>query len=286
MGGSQIWLEEGEQMTVHELLKAIVIVSANDCTVALAERVAGSESAFVDMMNARAAELGMEDTHFVNCTGLDADGHVTSAYDIALMARALISHDMIKDYTTIWMDTLRDGKSRLDNTNKLLKSYSGTTGLKTGSTSVALYCLAATAERDGMELIAAIMAAPTSDIRFDTARQMLDYGFANYALVKVYPDNPLLPIPVTMGALPEVQPLLERDPQLLIKRTYLNALERSVDLPEVLDAPVAAGQQIGTYTVTCPEGEVAVIPIVANEDVARLSLWDIFKLVTAALFMN
>ena len=189
MGGSQIWLKENEQMTVSDMLKAVCVVSANDCAVALAETVAGSEEAFVERMNQRAAELGMADTHFCNATGLPAEGHVTSAYDIALMSRELIrNHPDIRQYTTIWMDSLRDGASSLVNTNRLIRFYQGATGLKTGSTDSALYCLSGTAERDGMELIAVIMKAPTSTQRFEDATNLLNYGFSTYTLENVVPD--------------------------------------------------------------------------------------------------
>ena len=180
MGGSQIWLEPGETMTVNDLLKAAVIASANDACVALGETVAGSEEGFVALMNERANELGMTNTHFVNCTGLDAEGHLTTAYDVAVMSSALIKHDLIKDYSTVWMDTLRDGKSELVNTNKLVRFYEGTTGLKTGTTSTAKYCLSATAERNGLELVAVVMAGESSNDRFGGAKKLLDYGFANY----------------------------------------------------------------------------------------------------------
>ena len=181
MGGSQIWLEVGEELTVDEMLKAICVVSANDCTVAMAEYLCGSEEAFVSKMNERAKELGMNDTTFKNCHGIDEDGHLTSAYDIALMSRELLNnHHTILNYTTIWMDTLRDGESELVNTNKLIRNYKGATGLKTGSTSVALYNLSASATRDGMSLIAVILKAPTTKIRFSEAQKLLDYGFNNY----------------------------------------------------------------------------------------------------------
>ena len=200
MGGSQIWLKENEQMTVSDMLKAVCVVSANDCAVALAETVAGSEEAFVERMNQRAAELGMADTHFCNATGLPAEGHVTSAYDIALMSRELIrNHPDIRQYTTIWMDSLRDGASSLVNTNRLIRFYQGATGLKTGSTDSALYCLSGTAERDGMELIAVIMKAPTSTQRFEDATNLLNYGFSTYTLENVVPESALPPVPVSLG---------------------------------------------------------------------------------------
>ena len=194
MGGSQIWLEPGETMTVDELLKATAVASANDATVALAELVAGSEEVFVQRMNARAEELGMQDTHFVNCTGLDAEGHVTSAYDVAVMSRALIQHSLIKNYSTIWMDTLRGGQSSLVNTNKLVRFYPGATGLKTGTTSQAGSCLAATAEKDGMELVAVVLGCPSSNDRFNSARKLLDHGYANWARVSIYKSFPTVTV--------------------------------------------------------------------------------------------
>ena len=194
MGGSQVYLKEGEQMTVGELVKCITVVSGNDAAVAMAEYLAGSETAFVEQMNRRAQELGMGDTTFLNCTGLPAQGHVTSAHDIALMSRELVLHHPgIREYTTIWMDSIRDGAFGLTNTNRLVRFYQGATGLKTGSTDSALYCMSATAERDGMELIAVVMKSPTSADRFEDAKALLDYGFASYSLVSVYPDSPLAP---------------------------------------------------------------------------------------------
>ena len=205
MGGSQVYLKEGELMTVDDLLKAVAVASGNDAAVALAEHLAGSEEAFVERMNQRAAQLGMADTCFVNCTGLPAAGHLTSAYDIALMSRELIlNHPDIRRFTTIWMDSLRDGASGLVNTNKLIRFYQGATGLKTGSTDAALYCLSATAERDGMELIAVILKAPTSTQRFESAKVLLNYGFAAYGLGEAQLPQPLTPIPVTLGDAPSV----------------------------------------------------------------------------------
>lgn len=220
MGGSQIWLKENEQMTVSDMLKAVCVVSANDCAVALAETVAGSEEAFVERMNQRAAELGMADTHFCNATGLPAEGHVTSAYDIALMSRELIrNHPDIRQYTTIWMDSLRDGASSLVNTNRLIRFYQGATGLKTGSTDSALYCLSGTAERDGMELIAVIMKAPTSTQRFEDATNLLNYGFSTYTLENVVPESALPPVPVSLGTQATVQPVLGENTHLLLEKT-------------------------------------------------------------------
>ena len=204
MGGSQVYLKEGEQMSVDDMLKAVAVVSGNDAAVALAEHLAGSEEGFGEQMNQRAAELGMADTCFVNCTGLPAAGHLTSAHDIAVMSRALIQHPKIRDYTTIWMDSIRGGQFQLANTNKLVRFYEGATGLKTGSTDAAGYCLSATAERDGMELIAVVLKAKTSEQRFESAKSLLNFGFANYTLTDVYPGQALPPVDVLLGE--QVQP--------------------------------------------------------------------------------
>jgi len=271
MGGSQIWLKEGEQMSVRDMLKAVCVVSANDCAVALAEQVAGSEEAFVERMNQRAKELGMNDTSFKNATGLPAEGHVTSAYDIALMSRELILHHPdIRQYTTIWMDTLRDGTSSLVNTNKLIRFYDGATGLKTGSTDSALYCLSGTAERDGMELIAVILKAPTSAQRFDDAKTLLSYGFSAYALTRLTTDEALRPIPVELGTQATVQPVLSESSALLEKAQAAN-LEKTVSVCEEAKAPVAKGDVLGTLTVTSGGETVAEVPILAGEDVPRLT---------------
>ena len=250
MGGSQVYMEEGEEFSVHDMLKAIAVASGNDACVAMAEYLAGSESAFVEKMNARAAELGMEDTVFCNCTGLPAEGHHSSAYDIALMSRELILyHPDIRTYTTIWMDTLRDGDFQLANTNKLVRYYEGATGLKTGSTDAALYCLSATAEKEGMELIAVILGAPTSNDRFEGAKALLNYGFAAYALVPVAPSEPLTPVPVTLGTAASVQPGLAQERQLLLPKGEAGKVTTTVDLPSALSAPVEAGQELGHLTV-------------------------------------
>ena len=285
MGGSQIWLKENEQMTVSDMLKAVCVVSANDCAVALAETVAGSEEAFVERMNQRAAELGMADTHFCNATGLPAEGHVTSAYDIALMSRELIrNHPDIRQYTTIWMDTLRDGDFQLANTNKLVRYYEGATGLKTGSTDAALYCLSATAEKEGMELIAVILGAPTSNDRFEGAKALLNYGFAAYALVPVAPSEPLTPVPVTLGTAASVQPGLAQERQLLLPKGEAGKVTTTVDLPSALSAPVEAGQELGHLTVLVDGQAVEEIPLVAQEAVGKRSLWQVYGGLLAALF--
>ena len=273
MGGSQIWLKENEQMTVEEMLKAVCVVSANDCAVALAEQVAGSEEAFVEKMNQRARELGMNDTTFKNATGLPAEGHVTSAHDIALMSRELIlNHPDIRQYTTIWMDTLRNGQSELVNTNKLIRFYEGATGLKTGSTDNALYCLSGTAERDGMELIAVIMKDATSAQRFEDAKTLLSYGFSTYALKHITPETPLPPIPVTLGTQATVQPVLGEGSTLLMEKATASDLQQTVSLVESLDAPVCIGDPVGTLSVTTSSGEpVAEIPLLAGEEVPRIT---------------
>ena len=272
MGGSQIWLKENEQLSVSDMLKAVCVVSANDCAVALAEAVAGSEDAFVERMNQRAEELGMADTVFKNATGLPAAGHVTSAYDIALMSRELIlNHPDIRQYTTIWMDTLRNGESQLVNTNRLVRFYEGATGLKTGSTDSALYCLSATAERDGMELIAVIMKGATSAQRFEDAQALLNHGFASYALRKIVPDAPLPPIPVELGSQATVQPVLGEGGALLLEKAKAGNLTQSVTLEEQVTAPVALGDRLGTLTVASGEEVVAEIPLLAGEEVPRVT---------------
>ena len=287
MGGSQIWLKENEQMSVRDMLKAVCVASANDCSVALGEHLAGSAEAFVERMNQRAAELGMNDTHFVNPTGLPADGHVTSAYDIALMSRELILHHPdIRQFTTIWMDTLRDGAFTLSNTNRLVRYYEGTTGLKTGSTDAAGYCLSATAERDGMELIAVILKAPTSALRFEGAQALLNYGFSTYTLVDVTPEQVLPALPVTLGTADFVQPVLGEGSQLLLEKAAAAGLSQEVLLPEGLEAPVAAGQEIGQLLLTAGGEQVAAIPIVAGEGVERLGYGEILlKFLKMALCM-
>ena len=287
MGGSQIWLKENEQMTVEDMLKAVCVVSANDCSVALAEHLAGSADAFVARMNQRAGELGMNDTNFVNPTGLPAQGHVTSAYDIALMSRELIlNHPDVRRFTTIWMDTLRDGASGLNNTNKLIRFYQGATGLKTGSTSSALYCLSATAERDGMELIAVILKAPTSTQRFESAKVLLNYGFAAYGLTEARPPQPIQPVPVKLGEVSAVTPRLAGDSTILAAKEKLSSMEVQVDLEEALAAPVEEGQEIGRMTVTAGGQTLKVIPVVADRGVARLTYWQILQRCLKMAFMG
>ena len=273
MGGSQIWLKENEQMTVRDLLKAVCIVSGNDAAVSLAEHLAGSEDAFVERMNARAQEFGMNDTHFVNCTGLPAAGHLTSACDIALMSRELILHHPdIRQFTTVWMDSLRGGESMLVNTNKLIRFYDGATGLKTGSTGSAGYCLSATAEKNGMELIAVVLKGKTSDERFSDAKSLLNYGFSTWSLVTVTPDEVLPPVPVMLGVRGTVQPVLTSENTLLVEKTLANGLTKEVALAESVAAPVYAGDTLGQLTVRDAAGNtVAELPILAGEDVGHVT---------------
>ena len=287
MGGSQIWLKENEQMSVEDMLKAVCVASANDASVALGEHLAGSAEAFVEKMNQRAKELGMEDTHFLNPTGLPASGHVTSAYDIALMSRELILHHPdIRRFTTIWMDSLRDGAFGLNNTNKLIRYYQGATGLKTGSTDGALYCLSATAERDGMELIAVILKAPTSTQRFEGAKVLLNYGFAAYALATAEPPAPFQPIPVTLGEAASVMPRLAGDSTILGAKEKLAAMEVQVELEDELAAPVEEGQELGRMTVTSQGQTLAAIPLVASQAVPRLTYWQILQRCLKMAFMG
>lgn len=278
MGGSQVYMKEGETFSVHDMLKAIAVASGNDACVAMAEHLAGSEAAFVERMNARAAELGMENTVFCNCTGLPAEGHHSTAHDIALMSRELIlKHPDIRTYTTIWMDTLRDGSFQLANTNKLIRFYDGATGLKTGSTDGALYCISATAEKDGMELIAVVLGSPTSADRFEAAKALLNYGFAGYSLVTAAPSEPLSPIPVTLGVAESVQPVLSEPAQLLLPKADAGKLTTTVSLPDTLQAPVEAGQQLGTLTVLVNNEPFQTLPLTAKEPVPRLTLWQVFQ---------
>ena len=286
MGGSQVYLKEGEQMSVEELIKAVAVVSGNDAAVALAEHIAGSEEAFVARMNERAAQLGMADTTFVNCTGLPAAGHLTSAYDIALMSRALIlDHPDIRQYSTIWMDTIRGGQFQLANTNKLVRYFEGCTGLKTGSTDSALYCLSATAEREGMELIAVVLGSPTSAQRFDAAQALLTYGFANYTLVDVRPDQAIPPVAVSLGVTDTVQPVLASGSRILVEKARLNEITTELRLCQDVEAPVEEGQKLGEMAVYVGDEAQQTIPIVADRAVARLTLPGIFSRFLKTLFM-
>lgn len=273
MGGSQVFLAEGEQITVEELLKCVCVSSGNDAAVALAEKVAGVTELFVEQMNNRARGLGMDDTHFVNPTGLTAEGHVTSAHDIALMSRELLTkHPDIRSFTTIWTDSIRNGTFDLANTNKLIRRYDGATGLKTGYTASAGYCISATAEREGMELIAVVMKGETADKRNADAKALLNYGFSAYALVSAAPEEPLPALPVTMGETDSVSLTLPPDAlTAVVEKGQAAALERRIDLPESLPAPVRQGQQVGTLTLCSGDTELMTVPILAAEDAAGRS---------------
>lgn len=279
-GGSQIYLKVGETMPVSDMVKSIAVSSANDCACAMAEHLYGSEAAFVEKMNEKAAELGMGDTHFANCTGLDdspeAAQHKTSAYDVALMSRELLkNHPDIKNYTTILMDSVREGTFGLSNTNKLIRFYPGATGLKTGFTSSAGYCLSATAQREGLELIAVVMGAETSAKRNASCKQLLDYGFATYALIE-----PQLPqegkVPVKLGSMENVAVELGDTQGLLVEKTKKSGLTTQIDLEPWVTAPVTQGQQLGSLTLSTPQGVLAKIPLVAGEPVDRLNFGQIY----------
>lgn len=288
-GGSQIYLKAGETMPVSDMLKSIAVSSANDCACAMAELIAGSESAFVEQMNQRAAELGMADTHFVNCTGLDdskeAESHRTSAYDIALMSRQLLKyHPDIKKYTTIWMDTVRGGTFGLSNTNKLIRFYSGATGLKTGFTSGAGYCLSATAKREGMELIAVVMGCESAQKRTADCKALLDYGFATYSVVR-----PGLKagrtVAVHLGKQNTVPVELTERREILVDKAKRTSLTAKVELAQLVPAPVEKGQQVGTISVYAGEKLLIQLPLAAAQAVAKLSFGDVFKLVLARVCM-
>ena len=278
-GGSQVYLKVGETMSVSDMVKSIAISSANDCACAMAEHIAGSETAFVELMNRRAEELGMADTHFINCTGLDdseeAKQHRTCAYDIALMSRELMKyHPDIKKYTTIWMDTIRDGAFGLSNTNKLIRFYSGATGLKTGFTSGAGYCLSATADRDGLELIAVVMGCETSNLRTAACKSMLDYGFANFALVSPALESSI-DVPVKLGHTASVAAVPETDPQLLVDKAKKDSVTTEITLEESVTAPVLQGQRLGTMTLRSGDQVLAEVPLIAAESVDPLTWWDV-----------
>lgn len=277
MGGSQIWLDTREELTVDEMLKAMCVVSANDCTVAMAEYMAGSESAFVDKMNERAKQLGMNDTTFKNCHGIDEDGHVTSSYDIALMSRELLTkHPDITNYTTIYMDTLRNGQSQLVNTNKLVRNYKGATGLKTGSTSLALFNLSASATRDDLSLIAVIMKAPTSAKRFSEAQRVLDYGFKNYEFKQFGKNGDVIgKVTVEKGIEKEVNAMLNGNCGVLLKKGSENNVVQNVNLPQKISAPVEKGQKIGQVTYTLDGKLLQTVDIISDKEIKKESLMNV-----------
>ncbi len=288
-GGSQIYLKVGEAMSVSDMVKSIAVSSANDCACAMAEHLAGSETAFVEKMNQRARELGMNDTNFVNCTGLDDDAmakeHKTSAHDIAIMSAELLkNHPKIKEYTTIWMDTVRNGTFGLSNTNKLVRFYPGATGLKTGFTSQAGYCLSASAQRDGMELVAVVMGAATSADRFAACKSLLDYGFATYGVVTPQVEQQY--VPVTMGTQTQVEAEPAQDPTLLIEKSQKNLVTTEIELDPAVAAPVSRGQKLGTLTLRAGDYVLKQIPLVAAHGVSRLTFGDIFAQMLRLLTMS
>lgn len=275
MGGSQIWLEVGEQLSVDDMLKAMVVVSANDCTVAMAEHLAGSEEAFVARMNKRAAELGMKNTNFVNSTGLPIENHHTTARDIAIMTRELLTHEVIFNYTTIWMDSLRGGEMGLSNTNKLVRFYPGANGMKTGYTDTAKYCLSATAKRDKLQLIAAVMKAPTSDERFGDAKKLLDFGFANFSVYST--EETALPELKVLGGVRPSVPLRYGTKEILVAKGREKQIEAVTELPESVVSPVKAGEVVGKIRYQIGGETVAEVDIVTGEDVRRMGFADVVK---------
>lgn len=288
MGGSQIWLEPGETFTLEEMIKAICVSSANDAAVAVAEFVGGSEPAFAELMNQKAAELGMVNTTFKNACGLDEAGHLSTARDVAIMSREmLLKHPQITDYTTIWMDTLRGGQTQLLNTNKLLKRYQGITGLKTGTTSGAGVCISASASRDGLDLLAVVLGAASSAERFDAATALLDYGFANFENVTApTPENAPASLPVTGGAEETVELQYAAPQKLLVQKGEGGALTAELELPEALAAPLAAGQQVGTVTVRSGETVLGSWPVTAAGEVQPMTVRLGFERLLAALIAH
>lgn len=285
MGGSQIWLEPGEQMRVNDLVKAVAIASANDASVALGELVAGTEDAFVDRMNERAQQLGMENTHFVNCTGLDAEGHLTTARDIALMSRELIRHPLISEYSTIWMDSLRGGETELVNTNRLVRFYEGATGLKTGTTSGAGSCLSATATRGGLSLVAVVMGCPTSDERFASARGLLDFGFANYISVTPPPiDDQLTPVKILRGVTDTVQPVCDPPGTIVVEKMDEDKITQQITLTEDIQAPVEAGQVLGMVEILVDGKLVGSYSLKAADRVEEMNFPNAVRALLLSLF--
>ncbi len=287
-GGSQIYLKVGESMSVSDMVKSIAVSSANDCACAMAEHIAGTEAAFVELMNSRAKELGMQDSHFVNCTGLDdeenAKDHKTSAYDIAIMSCELLkNHPDIKKYTTIWMDTVRDGAFGLSNTNKLVRFYPGATGLKTGYTAKAGHCLSASALRDGMELVAVVLGCDSSKTRFAAAKSLLDQGFASYALIS--PEGQKEQIPVHLGTSDTVTAIPVGDDAVLIEKAQKNLITREIQLLDAVEAPVSKGQRLGTMYIKAGDQVLREIPMVAETAVPKLTFWDLWSRVLQKLTM-
>ena len=281
MGGSQIWLDVRETLTVEEMLKAICVVSANDCVVAMADYLEGSQDAFVKKMNQKAQELGMNDTTFKNCHGIDEDGHLTSAYDIAIMSRELLmNHPSITKYTTIWMDSLRDGKSSLVNTNKLVRNYNGCTGLKTGSTSIALYNLSASATRNNLSLIAVVLKAPTPAIRFCNAQKLLDYGFSNYTVTSFGKKGDVIKsVEIKKGTASSVDAILENDAEVLMSNGSSKDITQEIKLDDTFTAPILEGQKLGEVEFSINGNVVSTVNLVANKSSDKLSFGSIIKFV-------
>ena len=282
MGGSQIWLDTTETLSVNDMLKAIAVVSANDCVTAMAEYLGGTEENFVQMMNDKAKELGMNDTTFKNCHGLDEDEHLTSAYDIALMSRELlVKHPAITNYSTIWTDTLRDGKSALSNTNKLVRNYAGCTGLKTGSTSLALFNLSASATRDGLSLIAVIMKAPTSALRFSNAIKLLDYGFTNYSYKSFANQGDFIrQISVTKGIDSAVNVVYETSPSFLVKKGEESKITYEINLPDNVSAPISKGQQLGTITYYSDGSKLDTVNLISDSTINKINFISMIKYIS------
>lgn len=281
MGGSQIWLDVRETLTVEEMLKAICVVSANDCVVAMADYLEGSQDAFVKKMNQKAQELGMNDTTFKNCHGIDEDGHLTSAYDIAIMSRELLmNHPSITKYTTIWMDSLRDGKSSLVNTNKLVRNYNGCTGLKTGSTSIALYNLSASATRNNLSLIAVVLKAPTPAIRFSNAQKLLDYGFSNYTVTSFGKKGDVIKsVEIKKGTTSSIDAILESDAEVLMSNGSSKDITQEIKLDDTFTAPILEGQKLGEVEFSINGNVVSTVNLVANKSSDKLSFGSIIKFV-------
>ncbi len=286
MGGSQIWLKENESMTVDDMLKAAVIASANDATVALAEKIAGSEEGFVAAMNQRAKELGMNTTHFENATGLDANGHISSAHDVAVMSRELIKYPLIKNYSTVWMESLRNGKTELVNTNKLVRFYEGTTGLKTGTTSSAGYCLSATAEREGLSLVAVIMNGESSDARFSGAKKLLDYGFSNYCAKQIeIKKEELGTVKINNGVKQEIKPQEISAVPLLLKKNETGEITKKITYKPNIEAPVKKGEKIGTLEIMQNGNTLYCTDILSGETVKKKTLLTCFLNILSGLFI-
>lgn len=286
MGGSQIWLDPRETLSVSDMLKAICVVSANDCVVAMAEHIAGSESAFVDMMNSKAKQLGMNDTTFKNCHGIDEDGHVTSANDISIMSKELLNkYPEITQYTTIWMDSLREGKSELVNTNKLIRNYKGATGLKTGSTSLALYNLSASATRNNLSLIAVIMKAPSTKVRFSEAEKLLNYGFNNFSYKQFAKKGDIVKnINIDKGINSSTDLSFANDAGILLKNGSEGNIEQNISLPDIISAPVYKGQKIGEVTYQSNGNTILTVDLIANKDVEKITLFSLSKKIYKSWF--